>query len=235
MYLYVNFHLYVKFCRCFEIFFNRHIVAFFETSVLEVGHTLHYVIFTITVQCWSQSDLFYNYVFIGIRKTLTRKIPTNQTLLWWIPPGILPPKKFPPGNFPPMFLTIPTYVFQFFCLLMSPLILLLVKFDNPSLLWSTCWFWIFLSLKLLMRNVMLLFNQLDLNSSFSIWLLINWLICLFMWKQLLRVGLLYNIKVIEHTDRHNEEFSNVFLSKVLFVIMVQAEFFSMKCPPSPSP
>ena len=56
-----------------------------------------------------------------------------------------------------------------------------------------------------------------------------------MWKQLLRVGLLYNIKVIEDTVRHHEEFSNVLSSKVLFVIMVQAEFTPMNCPLSPYP
>ena len=48
-----------------------------------------------------------------------------------------------------------------------------------------------------------------------------------MWKQLLsllRVKLLYNIKVIEGTVKHHEEFSNVFSTKILFVIIVQAEF-----------
>ena len=45
------------------------------------------------------------------------------------------------------------------------------------------------------------FNQLNLNSCFSIWLLITWLVCWFIWKQLLRVGLLYNIKVIENTAK----------------------------------
>ena len=37
------------------------------------------------------------------------------------------------------------------------------------------------------------------------------------------------IKVIEDTVRQNEGFSNVFSSKVLFVIMVQAEFSPVKC------
>ena len=78
------------------------------------------------------------------------------------------------------------------------------------------------------------FSQLNLNSSFSFWLLINWLICWFMWKQLLRAGLLYNVKVIEGTvEEHHEEFSNVFSSKVVFVIMVQAEFSPVNCPLSP--
>ena len=73
------------------------------------------------------------------------------------PPGKFPFTKFPPGKFPPMFLNIPTHViYLFFCLLMSPLSLLLVKFDNWSLLYSTCWFWMFLSLKLFMKNVTLL-------------------------------------------------------------------------------
>ena len=76
-------------------------------------------------------------------------------------------------------------------------------------------------------------NQLNLISYFSIWLLIDWLICWFMWKQLLRVGVLYNIKVIEDRVRHHEEFSDVFSSKVLFVIMVQAEFSLVNCPLSP--
>ena len=67
-------------------------------------------------------------------------------------------------------------------------------------------------------------NQLNLNSSFSIWLLINWIICRFCW-----VGLLYNIKVIEDTVKHHEEFSNVFSSKALFVTMVQAEFSPVNC------
>ena len=75
------------------------------------------------------------------------------------------------------------------------------------------------------------FNQLNLNSSFSIWLLINWLICWFIWRQLLRAGLLYNIKIIEDTvEEHHEELSNVFSSKVFFVFMVQAEFFLVNCP-----
>ena len=73
------------------------------------------------------------------------------------------------------------------------------------------------------------FNQLNLNSSFSIWLLFIWLICWFMWKQWWRVGLLYNIEVIEDTDRHHEEFSNVFSSVVLLVIMVKAEFSPVNC------
>ena len=42
-----------------------------------------------------------------------------------------------------------------------------------------------------------------------------------MWKQLLSVGLVYNIKVIDSTAKHRDEFSNVYSSKVLFVIMVQ--------------
>ena len=74
------------------------------------------------------------------------------------------------------------------------------------------------------------FYQLTLNSSFSIWLLIIRLICWFMWKQLLRVGLFYSIKVIEDTVRHHEEFSNVFSSIVLFIIIVKAEFSTVNCP-----
>ena len=41
---------------------------------------------------------------------------------------------------------------------------------------------------------------------------------------------MYSVKVIEDTDRHNEEFSNVFLSTGLFVIMLQAEFSPVNCP-----
>ena len=52
-------------------------------------------------------------------------------------------------------------------------------------------------------------------------------------KQLLRVRLFYKIKAIEDTVKHQEEFSNVFPSKVLFVIMVQAEFSPVNCPVSP--
>ena len=37
------------------------------------------------------------------------------------------------------------------------------------------------------------------------------------WKQLLRVGLLYNTKVIEDTVKHNEKFSNFFSSNVLYL------------------
>ena len=76
------------------------------------------------------------------------------------------------------------------------------------------------------------FNQLNLNSSFSIWLLTNWLICCFMWKQLLKVGLFCNIRHNRRHSQRHEEFSNV-LSKVLLVIMVQAEFFPVNCPFSP--
>ena len=47
---------------------------------------------------------FFAYSFFGIRKTPIRKISTNQTSPWWIPPGI----------FPPMFLKIPGRVFWFF-------------------------------------------------------------------------------------------------------------------------
>ena len=52
-------------------------------------------------------------------------------------------------------------------------------------------------------------------------------------KQLLRFGLLYKIKVIEDTFRHREEFSNIFSSKVLSVIIVQVEFSPVNCPLSP--
>ena len=55
----------------------------------------------------------------------------NQIFPWWIPP---PPRKIPAQK-------IPTHVFKYsqprfliFCLLMLPLSLLLVKFDNRSLL-----------------------------------------------------------------------------------------------------
>ena len=42
------------------------------------------------------------------------------------------------------------------------------------------------------------------------------------WKQLLRVRLLYNIKVIEDTVRRNEKFSNLFLvENFVFVILVR--------------
>ena len=51
------------------------------------------------------------------------------------------------------------------------------------------------------------------------------------WKQLLSVGLFYNIKVIDNTVRHHEEFSNVFfVESFVFIIMVQAEFYSVNCP-----
>ena len=53
-------------------------------------------------------------------------------------------------------------------------------------------------------------------------------------KQLLRVKLLYKIKAVEDTVKHQEEFSNVLSSKVLFVIMVQAEFSPVNCPVSPA-
>ena len=61
------------------------------------------------------------------------------------------------------------------------------------------------------------FNQLNLNSSFShlaINSLINLLIYLQKWKQLLRFRLLYNIKVIEDTVRQDQEVNNIFSSKV---------------------
>ena len=53
---------------------------------------------------------------------------------------------------------------------------LLINYDNRSLLYNSfvC-LERFLSLKLLMRNVMLLNS---VNSPYSIWLLINWLNCL---------------------------------------------------------
>ena len=43
---------------------------------------------------------------------------------------------------------------------------------------------------------------------------------------------MYNIKVIEDKVRYQEEFRNIFSSKV-FVIMVQAEFCPVNCPLSP--
>ena len=52
-------------------------------------------------------------------------------------------------------------------------------------------------------------------------------------KQLLRVGLLYKIKAIEDTVKHQEEFNNMLPSKILFVIMVQAEFSPVNCPVLP--
>ena len=51
-------------------------------------------------------------------------------------------------------------------------------------------------------------------------------------KQLLRFGLLYNIKVIE--DRHHVELTNIFSLKVLSVIIAQAEFSPVNCPLPPS-
>ena len=51
---------------------------------------------------------------------------------------------------------------------------------------------------------------------------------------MLRVGLLYNIKVIEETVKHHEELSNIFSSRVLFIIMLQAEFSPVNCPLSPN-
>ena len=61
------------------------------------------------------------------------------------------------------------------------------------------------------------FNQLDLNSSFSIWLLINWLICQFMSKQLLRVGyciiVIEVIKIMEDKVRLHEKFRCIFCRK----------------------
>ena len=50
------------------------------------------------------------------------------------------------------------------------------------------------------------------------------------WKQLLRFELLYNIKVIEDTVRHDEEINNIFSSSFVFVIMVQTEFSPANCP-----
>ena len=76
------------------------------------------------------------------------------------------------------------------------------------------------------------FNQLNLNSSFfhrAINKLINLLIYLQKWKQLLRFGLLCNIKVIEDTVRHNEEISNIFSSWVLCLMMAQTKFSPASC------
>ena len=68
------------------------------------------------------------------------------------------------------------------------------------------------------------FNQLNLNSSFShlaINSLINLLIYLQKWKQLLRFRLLYNIKVIEDTVRQERK------------SIIKTEFSPMNCPLSP--
>ena len=52
-------------------------------------------------------------------------------------------------------------------------------------------------------------------------------------KTIIKSWLFYNIKVIEDTEKHHEEFRNVSLSKVLFVIMMQTEFFPLNYPLSP--
>ena len=83
------------------------------------------------------------------------------------------------------------------------------------------------------RNMMFTqFNQLNLNSSFSIGLLINWLICWFVYrseKPLLRVGLLYNIKVIDDTVRHHEEFCVIFSSKNFSFVNCPCQMLCDRC------
>ena len=55
--------------------------------------------------------------------------------------------------------------------------------------------------------------------------MINLLVYLQKWKQLLRVRLLYNKKVIETIVRHNKKFSNIFfVESFVFAIMVQSDF-----------
>ena len=72
------------------------------------------------------------------------KLPPGE-----FPPGTIPLRKFPPGKFPSMSVNIPTHVFKFFCLL-NVTIVTVVNYNLP--VGSEC----FLSLKFLMRNVMLL-------------------------------------------------------------------------------
>ena len=77
--------------------------------------------FSHEVQCQCMCTWeFFAYIFFGIRKTLTQKISTNQTLFWWIPSG-----KFSPEIFPPMLLNIPARVFLISLLL--PLSLISLK------------------------------------------------------------------------------------------------------------
>ena len=45
--------IFIKVCRYFEIFFNRYIIAFFETTVLKEVSILRS---TITAQCYYQSS-----------------------------------------------------------------------------------------------------------------------------------------------------------------------------------
>ena len=45
--------IFIKVCRYFEIFFNRYIIAFFETTVLKEVRILRS---TITAQCYYQSS-----------------------------------------------------------------------------------------------------------------------------------------------------------------------------------
>ena len=58
------------------------------------------------------------FIFLGIRKTPTWKLPPgkfppSKLPPGKFPPGKFPPRKFPPGIFPPMFLTIPTRFLSF--------------------------------------------------------------------------------------------------------------------------
>ena len=131
------------------------------------------------------------------------------------------PGKLPPGIFPPMLLNIPTRFCKFFhyChryhwyYLKNCFVILCFK----------CQTWCGVKLEAEEWDVTQ-FNQINLNSSFSIGLL------LINWKQLLRFGLLYCIKLAEDTARHGEKISNIFSSKVLFVIMVQTEFSPVNYP-----
>ena len=153
------------------------------------------------------------------------------------------PGKLPPGIFPPMLLNIPTRFWRFFhyChryhwyYLKNCFVILCFKSQTwcgvkkngacrPILLhtqksfagqvWesvtiiSTCLLWNFFILEAEEWDVTQ-FNLINLNSSFSVGLL------LINWKQLLRLGLLYCIKVTEDTVRHDEKISNIFSSKVL--------------------
>ena len=151
--------------------------------------------FVNTVFYTSQSMLKMGDVLSAVYWKWARCYPDNSKLMV--------SGKLRPGKFPPMIFNIPTYAFFLFFL-----------FINVNR-YHCCW----LSLIIgnyynipVGSNVFIFeasheecyitqFNQLNLNSCFSILLLITWLVCWFIWKQLLRVGLLYNIKVIENTAK----------------------------------
>ena len=88
---------------------------------------------------WMCTWEFFTYIFFGIRKTPTQKIPirkisTNQTLPWWIPPWKTPTQK------------IPTHFFKYshasfliFFSLLSPLSLMLLERLFCNSMFYECW------------------------------------------------------------------------------------------------